>query len=118
MKIDAGFEKFIALGKDNAEALVKSSTIAVKGFEEIAKASQALATKSAEKADAAVKAFLAVKSPTEFADLQTKLARESIETAISESRKFAELAQNAFTAALEPLNARIAAFQALAKSAA
>lgn len=113
-----GFDKFVALGKDNADALVKSSTIAAKGFEEIAKAAQALAVQSAERVDAAVKALSAVKTPAEFADVQTKLARENIELAIAESRKLAELSTSAFTAALEPLNARIAAFQALAKSAA
>ncbi|MCR6632661.1 MAG: phasin family protein [Magnetospirillum sp.] len=117
LKID-GFEKFVSLGKDNAEAVVKSSSLAVKGFEEIAKASQVYLTQSVEKTDAAVKALFAVKTPAEFADLQGKLARESIESAIAEGRKFAELSQSVITAALEPLNARIAAFQSLVKSAA
>lgn len=117
MKID-GFEQFIAMGKDNAEAFAKSSNLALKGFEEISKAWQGLATVSAEKADAAVKALTACKSPVEAAELQGKLARESIESAIVESRKIAELSQTVFTAALEPLNARIAAFQAQAKTAA
>lgn len=117
MKID-NFETFAAFGKDNAEAVVKSSAAAIKGFEEMAKAMQALATRSAEKTDAAVKALASCKTPVEIADLQTKLARESIETAILEGRKFAELSQVMFTAALEPLNARITAFQALAKTAA
>ncbi|NFV81362.1 phasin family protein [Magnetospirillum aberrantis] len=117
MKIE-GFEKFVALGKENAEAVVKSSTLAAKGFEELAKASQAYLTVSAEKADAAVKALFAVKTPAEFADLQGKLARESVESAIAEGRKFAELSQSVLTAALEPLNARVAAFQSLIKTAA
>lgn len=117
MKID-GFDKFIALGKDNADAVAKSSAAAIKGFEDIAKASQAYVAQSAEKTDAAVKALMAIKTPAEFADLQTKLARESIETAIAEGRKFAELSQTVFAAALEPLNARIAAFQSLVKTAA
>lgn len=116
-KID-GFDKFIALGKDNADALVKSSTAAAKGLEEIAKHSQAYVAQSVEKSDAAIKALFSVKTPAEFADLQSKLARESIEGAIAEGRKFAELSQSVFTAAFEPLNARIAAFQSLAKSAA
>lgn len=116
-KID-GFDKFISLGKDNADALVKSSSAAAKGFEEISKYSQSYLTHSVEKADAAIKALFSVKTPAEFADLQSKLARDSIESAISESRKFAELSQSVVTATLEPFNARIAAFQSLAKSAA
>jgi len=117
MKID-GIDTFVALGKDNADAMVKSGTAAMKGFEELAKASQALAARQAATLDAAFKALFACKSPIELADLQGKLARESIETAIAEGRKFAELATTTYTAAVEPLNARVAAFQALAKSAA
>jgi phasin family protein len=117
IKID-GFDKFLSLGKENADAFAKSSAATVKAFEEIGKAQQALAAKSAEKIDAAVKAMFSVKSPAELADLQGKLARETIESAIVESRKLAEITTSAFTAALEPLNARFAAFQALTKTAA
>lgn len=117
MKID-GFDKFLTLGKENADAVAKSGAAAMKGFEDFAKASQAYVAKSTEKADAAVKALMSVKTPAELADLQTKLARDSIETVISEGRKFAELSQIVLTAALEPLNARVAAFQSLAKAAA
>lgn len=113
-----GFDKIVSLSKDNADAVVKSSTVAAKGFEELAKYSQSYLAKSAETANAAVKALFSVKTPAELADLQSKLARETIESAISEGRKFAELSQSVFSAAFEPLNARIAAFQALAKSAA
>jgi len=116
-KID-GIEKFVALGKDNAEAIAKSGAATVKAFEEITKAQQAVVAKNVEKADAAVKAIFAVKSPAEFADLQGKLARESIETAIADGRSLAELATSAFTAAFEPLSARFAALQALTKLAA
>ncbi|MGE5505276.1 MAG: phasin family protein [Actinomycetota bacterium] len=117
MKIE-GFDKFISLGKDNVEAFAKSSAAAVKGFEEITKHSQALVAKQAEKNDATIKALMSIKTPAEFADLQGKLAREAIETTIAEGRKFAELTTSVFTAALEPLNARFAAFQALTKTAA
>jgi phasin family protein len=117
MKIE-GFDKFVALGQENADAVAKSGSVAMKGFEELAKASQAYVATSTEKADAALKALFAVKTPAEFFDLQGRLARESVETAIIDSRKFAELTQSVVTAALEPLNARVSAFQALVKQAA
>lgn len=113
-----GFDKFASLGKDNADAVVQSSTAAFKGFEEISKFAQATFARQVEQVDAAFKAFSSIKNPAELADLQGKLARESIEQAITDSRKFAELTQTTLTAALEPLNARISAFQSLAKSAA
>ena len=113
-----GFEKFVAIGKENAEAIAKTGAATVKAIEEITKAQQAVVAKNVEKADAAVKAIFAIKSPAEFADLQGKLARESIESAIADSRKLVELSSSAFTAAFEPLNARFAALQSLVKTAA
>lgn len=117
MKIDS-IEKIVALSKENTEALVKSSSVAVKGLEDVAKASQEYVTVSSEKADAAFKALFACKTPAEFLELNSKLARESVEGVIADSRKFVELTQTVVTAALEPISARVAAFQSLVKSAA
>jgi phasin family protein len=107
------FDKLVAFNKDTTEAFVKSSTAAYKGFEELAKATQEVMTKTASLNEAAFKALLGVKSPTELADLQGKLTRESVETAIADSRKLAELANIAMTAAVEPLNARMEAIKEL-----
>ncbi|EPY02549.1 phasin family protein [Magnetospirillum fulvum] len=104
-KID-GFETFVSFGKDNADALSKSSAASVKAIEEIAKAQQAVLARSIEKTDAAVKALFAIKSPTEFAELQTRLARQSFEDAVLETRKLAEVTTAAVTAVLEPLSTR------------
>lgn len=117
MKID-GFDQYMNLSKENAEALVKSGNVAMQGFEEYSKVIQGAIARSTQTAEAAAKALAGCKSPVEIADIQGKLARESIETAISESRKLAEIGQAMFTAALEPLNARFGAFQAMIKTAA
>lgn len=117
MKFDS-IEKIVALSKENVEALVKSGTVAAKGFEDVAKASQEYVSASTEKADAVFKALFACKSPAEFLELNSKLARESVEGAIADSRKFAELTQSVVTATLEPISARVSAFQSLVKSAA
>ncbi|CUW37320.1 conserved protein of unknown function [Magnetospirillum sp. XM-1] len=113
IKID-GFEKFVALGKENADAFAKSGAATVKAFEEIAKAQQALIAENVKKADAAVKALFSVKSPAELADLQGKLAREALEGAIADGRKLAELSTTALTAAVEPIQARFAALTKVA----
>ena len=113
IKID-GFEKFVALGKENADAFAKSGAATVKAFEEIAKAQQALVAENVKKADAAVKALFSVKSPAEFADLQGKLAREALEAAGADGRKLAELCITAFSAAIEPIQARFAALTKVA----
>ena len=67
------FDKIVAFNKETTEALVKSSTAAYKGFEELSKATQDVLTKTVSSNDAAIKALLAVKSPTELADLQSRL---------------------------------------------
>jgi phasin family protein len=113
IKID-GFEKLVAISKDNADALAKTGAAPVKAFEDIAKAQQALVAENVKKADAAVKALFSVKSPTELADLQGKLARETIESAIADGRKLAELSTSALTAAIEPIQARFAALTKVA----
>lgn len=115
MKIDS-IEKLVALSKENIDAVVKSGTAASKGLEEVIKASQGIVTTSAEKVDSAFKSLTACKSPAEFLDLQGKLVRESVEGAIADSRKFAELTQSVVSATLEPINARVSALQSLAKA--
>lgn len=112
------FDKLVSLGKENAEAFVKSGNAAYKGFEELGKVSQALAAKALEQSDAAVKALLAVKSPAELADLQGRLARETVETAIADSRKLAELIGAIYSSTVEPISSRFAALQSLTKFAA
>jgi phasin family protein len=112
------FDKIVSFSKDNADALVKSSTAAVKGIEDLAKASQSLAAKSVEQFDASVKAVFAVKAPTELAALQQKLTRESFEHALVEGRKFAELVSSVVTSAIKPLHDRLSAFQSSHKDAA
>jgi phasin family protein len=112
-----GFETLVSLGKDNADAIAKSGAAGVKAIEDINKAQQALLARSIGKTDDAVKALFAVKSPVELVELQSRLARQSIEDAIVDTRKLAEVATAAFTAVLEPLNARFADIQATSKAA-
>ncbi len=116
MKIE-NFENLAAAGKETAEAVVKSNTAAIKGWEQLSRESQAYVAKSVEKADAAFRRLLAVKTPAEFAEVQNRLIRESIEQAVVDTRKFSELSQSLFSAAFEPLNARFSAFRNLAKAA-
>lgn len=113
-----GFDKLVTLGKENAEAFVKSGNAAYKGFEELSKVAQSLASKSLEQSDAAVKALLAVKSPAELADVQGRLAREAVESAIADSRKLAELVGSIYSSTVEPISSRFAALQSLSKFAA
>ncbi len=101
--------------KANVEALTKGGNAAIAGFQELAKAYQALATKNAEKLTASLQALVAVKSPTEFVELQQKLIKEGVEAAVSDSRNIAELTTSVFTAAFEPVKQQVEAVQSAAR---
>ncbi len=111
------FEQIVAFGKDNVEALVKSGSLAVKGFEELSKAYTALANQSIEQTSAAVKALSTAKNPGEFQEIYTNLAKMNIEALVSEGRKLQELTNAIVTSSMAPLNARVQALGSLFKAA-
>ena len=106
-------EAMLAFWQDNADAMVKSGAAAVKGAEDMAKAAHLSASRAMERADGAFKAALACRTPADLADLQNRLARETIEQAIAESRTYTELATAMVTEALSPWTARFAALQSV-----
>jgi phasin family protein len=111
------FEQIVAIGKDNVEALVKSGTLAVKGFEELAKVYSTLATQSIEQTTSAVKSLSSAKSPTEFQSIYTNLAKTNLESFVAEGRKIQELTTGIVTSSFAPLNARVQALSGLFKAA-
>jgi phasin family protein len=112
------FDKIVAFGKDNVEAFVKSSTVAVKGLEELTKVYTALANQSIEQTTSALKALSAAKSPVEFQTIYSTLAKSSFETFVAESKKIQDLTGTIVTNSFAPLNARIQAASGLFKTAA
>jgi phasin family protein len=111
------FDQLIAFGKDNVEALVKSSSLAVKGIEDLTKAYSTLANQSFEQTSAAVKALTAAKSPTEFQTIYSGLAKSGFESFFAETRKIQELANSVVTSSIAPINARVQALTGLFKAA-
>jgi len=109
-------DQLVSFGKDNVEALVKSSTLAVKGLEELSKIYSALANQSVEKTSAAVKALASTKTPAEFQSVYNDLAKNSFEQFLSETRKIQELTNSIVTDSVAPLNARVQALQGLYKA--
>ena len=108
-------DQITAATKANAEALTQSGNAAIAGFQELAKAYQALATKNAEKLTASIQALATVKSPVEFVELQQKLIKEGVDAAVSDSRNIAELTTAVFTAAFAPVQQQVAQLQKSAK---
>lgn len=99
-----GFESFFVFGQSQADALAKSSAAGIKAIETVARAQQAVLTRSLDKSDAALKALLTVKSPTELAEWQSHLARDSFANVVEEGRALTELTSSAFAAVLAPFH--------------
>ncbi len=77
----------------------------------MAKAYQDLASKNAKTLTAAIQALAAVKSPTEFIELQQKQIREGVLDALGGSQRIAQLTAAAITAAFKPSKKQIEAAQ-------
>ena len=69
-----------------ALALTESGNASRAAVQELAKAYQELASKNAKNLTAAMQALAAVKSPTEFIELQQRLIKEGVEAAVSDSQ--------------------------------
>ncbi len=95
----------------NVEALSQSGAASKAAVQELTKAYQELASKNVHNLSAAVQALSAVKSPTEFIELQQKLIKEGVEAAVADSRHIAQLTTAVFTAAFEPVKKQIEAVQ-------
>jgi phasin family protein len=83
-------EELSELTKGNLEALVESSQIAVKGVEALGQEAAEYGRKSFEKTSATLKNFAAVKSPTEFFQLQSELLTSAFDTLAAETAKSSE----------------------------
>ena len=111
----ATVEKIASATKDGVETLTECGNAAIAGFQELAKAYQELATKNAGKLTASIQTLAAVKSPTEFAEIQQKLIKEGVESAIADSQKIAELTAAVFNTAFTPVKKQFEVAQKAAK---
>jgi len=102
--------------KGGAEALTESGNASIAAVQELTRAYQELARKNAKNLTAAVQALSAVKSPTEFFELQQKLIKDGVEAAVADSRHIAQLTTAVFTAAFEPVKKQIEAVQKTART--
>ncbi len=83
-------EELVEFSKGNLEAMATSGRVAAKGAEEIAKYSAEYGRAAIERANATAKQFAAVKSPTEFFQLQGDVAKQTLDALVAEGSKFTE----------------------------
>jgi len=95
-----GYQGLAALGRANAEAVVKSSAILVKGSEDLSRQVVAYNQASFETAVTTGRSLLSAKSPRDLFALQSAFAQQSVRSLIAEStrlsRQSARIVQEAF----------------------
>lgn len=94
-------------GKGNVEAVVKSSTIVARGFEELSRQFMALAQSNMEHSVATAKAALNCTTLKQVVDLQSDFAKTTFDKLVSEGNKLSELSYKFTNEAIEPLQARM-----------
>ena len=101
-------EELVDFSKGNLEAMMSSGRIAAKGAEEIAKYSAEYGRAAVEKANATAKQFAAIKSPTEFFQLQGDVAKQTLDAVVSEGSKFTESYLKLLGEIVQPMQNRYA----------
>ncbi len=95
------------LQKENAEAVMQSSTILLKGFETVSKELLALTQASMESNMNAAKALMGVKTIKEAMDLQSELAKTHMDKVMADGTKVAEMSMAVANEAFQPLQTRV-----------
>lgn len=83
-------EEVSTFGKENVEALVESSRIAIKGLETMSQDAADYARRSMETATASMRSLSGVKSPTEFMKLQSDILRQSFDAMVAQTSRSTE----------------------------
>ena len=113
----AGFDKAIknydvvlGYGKDTAEAVMKSATVAGKGVETLNTELYAYSKQSLEDSITATKAIMGSKSLHEAFEYQSDFAKSAFESYIGEMTKFGELFTATTKDSFAPLQGRVEAW--------
>jgi phasin family protein len=100
-------EEAAEFGRGNAEAVAKATQLYVAGVQDLGKQTLALFQGLSENAIESAKAFSAVKSLKDVADLQASYARTTMEKTFAESAKLQETALKLAETSFAPLSARM-----------
>lgn len=100
-------EEFVMFGQGNLEAFMKSSQILATGFQDMAKMATATAQSGMEEAMSAFRAMTQIRSVKDAMELQSTLARASIDKAVSQGGQVAEATYKLAEQAIAPIAHRM-----------
>ncbi len=105
-----GYDAFVGYGKDTADAVTKSATVAGKGIESINSEIYSYSKQSIEDAVSASKAVMGSKSVHEAFEFQSDFAKSAFEAYVAELSKITELSTAATKDAFAPFKGRVQAW--------
>ena len=105
-----GYDAFVGYGKDTADAVTKSATVAGKSVESINSEIYSFSKQSIEDSVTATKAVMSSKSVHEAFEFQTDFAKSAFESYVSELSKISELATSATKDTFAPFKGRVQAW--------
>ena len=105
-----GYDAFVGYGKETADAVTKSATVAGKGVEAINSEIYSYSKSSVEDAVAATKAVMGSKSIHEAFEFQTDFAKSAFEAYVAELSKISELATSTTKDIYAPFKGRVQAW--------
>ena len=106
-KITQTTEELVSFSQANVEAMVKSSQIWAAGVQDIGKTFAATAQAQMDATMATLKAFTSVKSFKDAIELQTTLARSSVESVVAETGKLTDASMKLAEQTFAPITARV-----------
>lgn len=101
-------EEFMTFGQANIDAMVKSSQILATGLQDLTKNFAAAAQASMDETMASMRALGSVKSVKEAIELQTSLARTTIEKTLAQTGQMADQTFKLAEQAIAPISGRLA----------
>ena len=100
-------EELVAFSQGNVESLVKSGQIWAAGVQDIGKQMAATAQASFDETMSTFKAFSSIKSLKDAFDLQSNLARATMEKTLAESGRLTDASVKLAEQTMAPLTARV-----------
>lgn len=102
-------QEFADIARSNVEAVVEAGRLAAEGARSIGQDAVARGREGAEQAADAIRSLAEAKSPTEFVQLQSELARTSFDRMVAESSRLTESMVKLAGKAFQPLSNRATA---------
>lgn len=108
----------VEFNKGNVEAIVESLKITAKGMQTMGEELVGFAKETVADTTDAAKRYAAVKSPTEFFQLQSELSKTALDKAVKNGAKATEMTVKLANDAFQPISSRIAVAVSKLKTAA